>query len=54
MKIITLQTTILERHQADNARAAAEKVEAVQTYNIMLGNLEDPSEEDGEEEEDDE
>ena len=58
MKIIPLIGTLLERHKSDNAKASAEKVEAVQTYNIMLGILEDPNEEieedEEEEEEDDE
>lgn len=54
MKIIPLIGTILDRHKTDNAKATAEKVDAVQTYNIMLGILEDPNEdiEEDEEEED--
>ena len=46
--------TILERHLNENARALAERANAVQEYNIMMGYLEDPSEEDEEEGEDDE
>ena len=37
-------------HDAMNARAEAESLKAVQDYNIMMGALEDPAEE----EEDDE
>ena len=45
--------TILERHLNENARALAERARAVQEYNIMMGYLEDPSEEEeGEGEED--
>ena len=43
--------TILEKHLQENARATTETVKAVQDYNIMMGNLEDPSEEDEMEEE---
>lgn len=53
MKIIPLTGTILERHKADNAKAAAELVKAIQEYNIMMGLLEDPSEEEDEEDEED-
>lgn len=54
MKIIPLIGTILERHKADNAKAIAEKVEAIQEYNIMMGILEDPNAEEDQEDEDDE
>ena len=47
MKIIPLIGSILDRHKTDNAREVAEGVKAVSDYNIMMGNLEDPS--DGEE-----
>lgn len=53
MKIIPLIGSILERHMADNAKAIAVKVEAIQEYNIMMGLLEDPSAEDDEEEDED-
>lgn len=46
MKIIPLVGTILERLRADNEREKAAKVEAIQEYNIMMGILEDPSEDD--------
>lgn len=46
MKIIPLVGTILERLRADNEREKAAKVEAIQEYNIMMGILEDPSEND--------
>lgn len=48
MKIIRLAGTILERHLNENARALAEEMKAVQDYNIMMGNLEDPSEDEEE------
>lgn len=44
--------TILERHLNENARAMAERARAVQEYNIMMGYLEDPSEDEEEGEED--
>jgi len=44
MKVVPLIGTVLERHRTDNAREIAENVKAVQDYNIMMGNLEDPSE----------
>lgn len=53
IKIIPLVGTLLERHKADNAKSIAEKVEAIQAYNIMMGLLEDPSEEDEEGDEED-
>lgn len=46
MKIIPLVGTILERLRADNEREKAAKVEAIQEYNIMMGILEDPLEDD--------
>ena len=46
MKIIPLVGTILERLRADNEREKAAIVEAIQEYNIMMGILEDPSEND--------
>ena len=52
MKIIPLSGTILERHREDVARAEAERVKAVQEYNIMMGLLEDPAEENEEDEND--
>lgn len=51
MKIISLVGTILERLRADNEREKAAKVSAIQEYNIMMGILEDPSEDDEETEE---
>ena len=44
--------TILERHLNENARALAERARAVQEYNIMMGYLEDPNEDEEEGEED--
>lgn len=40
-----------ERKLAENARAAVEDLKAVQEYNIMMGYIEDPSEEEEEENE---
>jgi hypothetical protein len=49
---ITVPTdTIYERHLNEIARAQAERAKAVQEYNIMMGYLEDPSEDEEEEEE---
>ena len=49
---ITVPTdTIYERHLNEIARAQAERAKAVQEYNIMMGYLEDPSDDDEEEEE---
>lgn len=45
MKVTSLAGTILERHQNENARAKTEDMKSVQDYNIMMGNLEDPNEE---------
>ena len=44
MKIIPLIGNIIDRHKSDNAREIAENVKSVQDYNIMMGILEDPSE----------
>ena len=38
-------------HDAMNAAAEAAKSKAVQDYNIMMGNIEDPTEDEEEEEE---
>lgn len=37
-----------ERAELDNLRAESENTRALQDYNIMMGNLEDPSEEEAE------
>lgn len=44
MKVIPLNGTILDRHLADNARGKAAEAKANIDYNIMMGNLEDPTE----------
>lgn len=56
MEAVKLSGTILERHLNELNRAETEKLKAVQAYNIMLGNLDDPSEDEdeGEEENNDE
>ena len=47
----TLEERLLKAEQdAMNARAEAERLRSVQEYNVMMGNMEDPAEE----EEDDE
>lgn len=54
MRINKPNESIFERHLTENARAEAAEVKAVTDYNIMMGNLEDPSEEEEEEEAEDE
>jgi hypothetical protein len=50
---ITVPTdTVYERQLNEIARAQAERAKAVQEYNIMMGYLEDPNEDDEEGEED--
>lgn len=49
MKLIRFTGSLRERHEAENARAAAEELKAMVDYNIMMGNLEDPKEEEEEE-----
>ena len=44
MKIIPLIGNIIDRHKTDNAREIADGVKSVTDYNIMMGILEDPSE----------
>ena len=48
MKIIQLVGTLLERHLTENTRAEVEKTKALNDYNIMMGNLEEPISEDEE------
>lgn len=50
MQIIRKSGTIIERHLNENARAEAAELKAVVDYNIMMGNIEDPSEDDEQEE----
>ena len=45
MKISKRERSPYEIIIEENARAAIEDLKAVQEYNIMMGNLEDPSEE---------
>lgn len=48
----TIEERMLKLEQdATNARAEAAKAQAIQSYNIMMGNIEDPSEEEDEEDE---
>ena len=45
----TIQEWLLKAEQdAMNARAEATRAQAVENYNIMMGNLEDPEEEEDE------
>lgn len=44
MQIIRRSGTIIERHLNEAARAEAEELRALVDYNIMMGNIEDPSE----------
>lgn len=48
---VPLKGTILERHLEENERAELADLRAVQDYNIMMGNIEDPSEEEEDEDE---
>ena len=54
MKIIKLAGSILDRHLAEAAQARVAEQQALIDYNIMMGVLEDPSEDDDEGDEDDE
>lgn len=45
MEIIQPTAPIVERHIEENARATAEANRAAIDYNIMMGILEDPNEE---------
>lgn len=50
MKINKLSTTIEEQTERERAQAITAHNKAVQDYNVMMGILEDPSEEDEEDE----
>ena len=54
MEVHRLTGTIYERHQYENLLAQAAEMKAVQDYNIMMGNLEDPAEDDVEDAEEEE
>lgn len=45
IKVIPPRERIIERHLNENAREVVADVKAVQDYNLMMGNLEDPNEE---------
>lgn len=49
MEIIRKVGSLLERHLNENTRATVAQIQADIDYNIMMGNLEDPSEEETEE-----
>ncbi len=45
MVIAKLQGTIYERHINEHVRSTAAELKAITDYNIMMGNIEDPSDE---------
>lgn len=49
MTVERLIGSILDKHIAENARSTAAELKAIAEYNIMMGVLEDPSEEETEE-----
>ena len=50
VKINKLHMTVEEQAEQELAEAQAARAQAVQDYNIMMGNLEDPAEDEEEEE----
>jgi len=50
MQIIRTNGRIIDRHLNEAARAEAAELKAVVDYNIMMGTIEDPSEDDEQEE----
>lgn len=44
MKIIKKTGTLYERHIMEHVRSVAAEVKAITDYNIMMGTLEDPNE----------
>lgn len=51
MIVKKLGISVEEQTEMERANATATRDKAVQDYNIMMGNLEDPTEEEGEENE---
>ena len=51
MKIERRTVSPFDRIQDEIAREHIENIQAIQDYNIMMGNLEDPNEEEEEEDE---
>jgi 4'-phosphopantetheinyl transferase EntD len=51
MKVNRLGITIEEQTEQERAAAVAAHIAAITDYNVMMGNLEDPAEEEDEEEE---
>jgi len=51
MRIEKLSTSIERMTEQEYAQALASQAKAIQDYNIMMGNIEDPAEEEGEENE---
>ncbi len=51
MKVERLGMSIEKMTETEYAEAQAARAKAVQDYNIMMGNIEDPSEEEDEEDE---
>ena len=50
MKVEKLGMSVEKQAELEYAEACAARQKAVQDYNIMMGNLEDPAEEDDEDE----
>ena len=50
MKIEKLKMSIGEAKDIENVIATKEKLDAIMDYNFMMGNLDDPNEEDEEDE----
>ncbi len=51
MQIVPMTGTLIDRHNEENAQAIAESSRAAIDYNIMMGILEDPNEEEESEDE---
>lgn len=54
MRAEKLHMSVEEQAEMEYANAQAAKTQAVQDYNIMMGNLDDPSDEPEEDEEEEE
>ena len=48
IQVITPVGRLIDRHLEENLRAVVADLQAVQDYNIMMGTMEDPREEDEE------
>lgn len=54
MRVVKMHMSVEEQAEMEYANAQAAKTQAVQDYNIMMGTIEDPSEEPDDEEEEEE